>query len=74
MPAAAQWTLSDEKHLVEYLHEHRAASGDGANFKIPTFQAAAAVVEASRTIGGPKTAKACQNKWAAVCTLSFIYF
>ena len=71
-PTAAQWTLSNEKLLVDFLHEHRAASGDGGNFKTATFQAAASVVEAKQTIGGPKTKKACQNKWAAVCPLPFI--
>ncbi|KAH9172560.1 hypothetical protein EDB89DRAFT_1964914, partial [Lactarius sanguifluus] len=65
-PTTTQWTLSDEKLLVGFLHEHRAASGDGGNFKMATFQAAAAIVEAKRTIGGPKTMKACQNKWAAL--------
>ncbi|KAN0141121.1 hypothetical protein V8E53_000877 [Lactarius tabidus] len=64
-PTATQWTLSDEKLLVSFLHEHRAASGDGGNFKMTTFQSAAAVLEAERTTGGLKTAKACQNKWAS---------
>src|ERR1700677_94555 len=78
MPAnltAAQWmswTSSDEQVLVNFLHDHRAASGDGANFKMATFQAAAAILEAGCTTGGPKTAKACQNKWASVCLLYFI--
>jgi hypothetical protein len=70
MPAnftAAQWTRSDERLLVDYLHGHRAASGDRGNFKMATFQAAATVVEAKCMIGGLKTAKACQNKWAVVC-------
>ena len=67
---AAHWTLSDEKLLVNFLHEHRSASGDGGNFKMASFQAAAAILEAARTTGGPKTAKTCQNKWIAVCSFS----
>jgi hypothetical protein len=71
-PTATQWTLSDEKLLVSFLHEHCAASGDGGNFKMTTFQSAAAVLEAEHTTGGLKTVKACQNKWALVCLFYLI--
>ena len=70
---STQWTLSDEKLLVTFLHEHQAASGDGGNFKTATFQAAAVVLEAECTSGGLKTVKACQNKWASVGLLCFIW-
>ncbi|KAF8806056.1 hypothetical protein BYT27DRAFT_7224436 [Phlegmacium glaucopus] len=43
-----------------------AAAGDGASFKMVTFNAAAIVVDVIRTKGGPKTPKACQNKWAVL--------
>ena len=70
---STQWTLSDEKLLFTFLHEHWAASGDGGKFKTATFQAAAAVLEAEHTSREPKTVKACQNKWASVSLLCFIH-
>jgi hypothetical protein len=45
-------SLSDETALLN-LFDDKVAGGHGANFKTPTFTAAAAVVEASRTKGGP---------------------
>ena len=62
MPASAptaQWTLSNEKHLVSYLHEHD--SLETGNFKMATFQAAATVLKVAHTTGGPKTTKTCQT-------------
>jgi hypothetical protein len=70
-PTITKWTLSDEKLLVSFLHEHCAASGDGGNFKMATFQSAAAVLKAEH-MSGPKTAKACQNKWVSVCSFYLI--
>ncbi|KAF8964770.1 hypothetical protein BDZ97DRAFT_1918729 [Flammula alnicola] len=60
---AAQWTTEDEVTFIDFLLLHAAAAGDGGNFKMVTFNAAAPVVEAKRVKGGPKTAKACQNKY-----------
>jgi hypothetical protein len=65
----ATWTPADETAFIEFLHEHKAAAGDGGNFKATTYEAAAAVLEAKRTKGGPKTAKSCSNKWNSVCDL-----
>ena len=64
----AHWTVADETALLNFLFDHKAAGGDGVNFKSPTFTAAAVVVDASRTKGEPKTAKVCQNKWNSVRT------
>lgn len=63
----AYWTLDDETTFIAYLKDNQAAGSDSATFKMATFHGAAAVLEAKRTKGGPKTAKACQNKWSAVC-------
>lgn len=62
----AHWTAEDEVVLIDFLLTHAAAAGDGGNFKMVTFNAAAPVVDAKRVKGGPKTAKACQNKYNAV--------
>lgn len=60
------WTRPDGKSLLVYLVDNVAEAGDGGNFKAKTFRGAAAVVEKLRTKGGPKTGKACANKYAAV--------
>ncbi|TFK43026.1 hypothetical protein BDQ12DRAFT_595635 [Crucibulum laeve] len=60
------WTAADELLLLNFLRDHAAAAGDGGNFKLVTFTAAGAVLELKCTKGGPKTAKACQNKWTQV--------
>ncbi|KIK05205.1 hypothetical protein K443DRAFT_55748, partial [Laccaria amethystina LaAM-08-1] len=70
----ANWTPADKTAFFEFLHEHKAlevdaAAGNGNNFKVTTYEAAAAVLEAKRTKGGPKTAKSCSNKWNSVCDL-----
>ncbi|KAF8958637.1 hypothetical protein BDZ97DRAFT_1616590, partial [Flammula alnicola] len=60
----AIWTTADETTLIEFLFQHRASAGDGSSFKMTTFHGVVSVLEATRTKGGPKTAKSCQNKWA----------
>jgi len=67
---AAAWTGDDEVFYLNFLKENAAAAGDGASFKVPTFTAAAALLEARRTKGGPKTAKSCQNKLTQVCVVT----
>ncbi|KAH9947460.1 hypothetical protein B0H21DRAFT_891281 [Amylocystis lapponica] len=59
----AFWTSDDELALVNFLLEHQAEGGDGANFKKSTFQAAAAMLEPLRTKGAPKGCESCKNKW-----------
>ncbi|CDO71207.1 hypothetical protein BN946_scf184971.g2 [Trametes cinnabarina] len=61
----AKWTLEDEKAFVGYLTDHVAERGDG-NYKMTTFNAAAAYLEGRRTAGGPKTGTGCKNKWARI--------
>ncbi|KDR71951.1 hypothetical protein GALMADRAFT_213445 [Galerina marginata CBS 339.88] len=62
----ASWTTPDETALLNFLNTQAAAAADGGTFKMVTFNAAPIVVDAIRTKGGRKTAKACQNKWAAI--------
>ncbi|EIW59829.1 uncharacterized protein TRAVEDRAFT_167386 [Trametes versicolor FP-101664 SS1] len=61
----AKWTPEDEKAFVGYLADHVAERGDG-NYKMSTFNAAAAFLEERRTAGGPKTGTGCKNKWARI--------
>ena len=70
----ARWTLEDEQAFVGYLTDHLAERGDG-NYKMSTFNAAAAFLEKRRTVGGPKTGLGCKNKWARVrtCLLANVY-
>ncbi|KAF9536916.1 hypothetical protein CPC08DRAFT_824753 [Agrocybe pediades] len=66
MPKSASqavWTQADETTLISFLFEHRASAGDGASFKLKTFNDLVPKLEAMRTKGGPKDAKSCQNKW-----------
>ncbi|KAJ6614725.1 hypothetical protein B0H10DRAFT_1724848, partial [Mycena sp. CBHHK59/15] len=60
------WTHPDNKALLTFLVEHQAEAGDGGNFKLKTFRAAAAVVNLIRTKGGVKSFKSCSGKYAAL--------
>jgi hypothetical protein len=52
--------------LVGFLAEHLAEAGDNKNFTPKTFCAAADHLEKTRTKGGPKTFKSCQQKYNSV--------
>ncbi|CDO78294.1 hypothetical protein BN946_scf184685.g3 [Trametes cinnabarina] len=69
----AKWTLEDEKTFVNYLTDHLAEQGDG-NYKMSTFNAAAAVLEGMRAAGGPKTGTACKNKWSRIKETYYICY
>ncbi|KAJ7752714.1 hypothetical protein B0H14DRAFT_2405243 [Mycena olivaceomarginata] len=60
---AAVWRVPDEMGLIEFLAEHLAEAGDNKNFTPKTFRAAADHLEKTRTKGGPKTFKSCQQKY-----------
>jgi hypothetical protein len=64
----ATWLPSDERVLINFLLEHKAEVGDGANFKTSIWNEAAAMFELIPRTGGPKTANSCKNKWAKVCS------
>jgi len=75
-PEPAKWSVADETAFVAFLHEHRAAGGDSATFKMATFNEAAPLIDAVRIkarskpeLGGPKTGSSCQTKWAQVCKM-----
>ncbi|KAJ6550061.1 hypothetical protein B0H19DRAFT_951966 [Mycena capillaripes] len=59
----AVWLVPDEKRFIEYLVDHVAEAGDNKNFKATTFRGAASHLELTRTRGGPKTAKSCEQKY-----------
>ncbi|CAA7270774.1 unnamed protein product [Cyclocybe aegerita] len=55
--APAYWTKEDETHLLNFLFDHLASGGDGANFKKTTFQLASIEVKKFCTVetkGGSK--------------------
>ena len=63
------WTLEDESQLVSFLLDHRAEAGDGANFKMTVWNAAAEELSKHVTKGGPKTGASCKSKWDRVCAI-----
>jgi len=68
------WTTQDEAELIEFLQDHAAEAGDGLNFKGPAWTGAVKVLAACRTIGAPKNALACKNKYSSVCPLCRPFF
>jgi len=61
------WSEKDEIELINFLIEHKAEAGDSATFKSVVWNAASQLLEKSRVKGGPKTSKACSDKWTRVC-------
>jgi hypothetical protein len=57
---------SDEKELINFLIEHKAEVGDSATFKPAVWNTASVLLEKSCVKGGPKTSKACSDKWTRV--------
>jgi hypothetical protein len=57
----AGWNPAETTGLINFLIEHR-SEGDGVNFKTSTFNAAAAAIPPSWTIGPAKTGKMCKTK------------
>jgi hypothetical protein len=64
----ADWTADDVDAFVDFLVEHRAEAGDGANFKPSVWTAAASEMAKHTTKGARKTANACKSKWSRVRT------
>jgi len=64
----AQWLSSEEAALIEFLVAHKAAVGDGFNFRNTTWTAAAVHMVAHTEKGDTKTVGVCKNKWTWVCT------
>ena len=65
------WNRMDEINLLNFLMEHRGEQGDGDSFKTSVWTAAALELEKSRIKGGPKTSKACSDKWNRVRRICF---
>jgi hypothetical protein len=69
--ARCDWPLEAEIELINFLIEHKAEVGDLATFKPVIWNAASELLEKSRVKGGPKTSKACSEKWSRVCRMAF---
>ena len=71
MTASARWLDPDKAELVTYIYSRKSQLGDGGNLvKLLANGAATHFAElGAPTKGGPKTAKACQTQWKAVCTI-----
>ncbi|KAJ3533577.1 hypothetical protein NMY22_g7274 [Coprinellus aureogranulatus] len=65
----ASWTFADIVLLIAELLKRKAQAGDGGSFKKPTWTEVAVVLEAARTVGGPKDWKSCKNKWNTLRTI-----
>ncbi|KAG2356877.1 hypothetical protein BDR07DRAFT_1491350 [Suillus spraguei] len=66
--AKAHWQDIEVDVLLHYLIENQAASGDGGNFTMSTFNNAAAAINADaaiQTIGPQKTGKMVKMKWTS---------
>jgi len=72
MAPTAHWTPKEELAFVNFLIEHKSKAGDGRNFKVATFQKAAAHLAPLLERGAIKTQKSCRNKYSAVHHLSRI--
>lgn len=62
----AQWSPAEEKALLEYLVDHVSEAGNGGNFKMTTFEAAAMHIAHLLERGAVKTKKMCHGKYNAV--------
>jgi hypothetical protein len=68
------WSEGDMKCLVDMLVQYKAQAGDGSNFQNKTFQKAVTELEKIRKKGGPKTVKACCDKWQSVWCISYAIY
>ncbi|KAJ6448294.1 hypothetical protein C8R45DRAFT_1115377 [Mycena sanguinolenta] len=59
----AIWTHADTVKFLDFLISKSSAAGDGGNFKMSTFNAAAKFLNETRERGGHKTGKGCSNKY-----------
>ena len=73
-PDRSIWTFEDEERLIQFLLDHHAEAGDGANFKSSVWNAAGEELSKHVTKGGPKTAASCKSKWDRVDINSFPFF
>jgi hypothetical protein len=55
----------------EGVIKHKAEVGDSATFKPVIWNAASQLLEKSHVKDGPKTSKACSEKWSRVCRTAF---
>jgi len=63
----AYWDTADEIAFINYIANHKSEAGDGMKFKSAFWNAAAEMMKAHSSTGGPKTAGGCSTKWDRVC-------
>ncbi|KIK89808.1 hypothetical protein PAXRUDRAFT_831756 [Paxillus rubicundulus Ve08.2h10] len=66
--ACAKWTTEEETTFIEFLLSQCSSSGNGSNFKKPTFTVAAMHLKVKflNASGAEKTHDVCQGKWTAL--------
>lgn len=69
----AIWNDEETTQLVAFLYDHR-SEGEGGNFKLPIYNAAALHIAGYLTAGSVKTGKMCKTKWSGVCYLFDLIF
>jgi hypothetical protein len=70
----ASWMVDDETHLIDFLQDHQAEAeaGNGLDFKIVTWHAAAAEMLKHQMKEAVKTSLTCKNKFSMVFHLNVI--
>ncbi|KAJ7574221.1 hypothetical protein C8J56DRAFT_1173005 [Mycena floridula] len=68
----ASWTKEETHRLLALLEGHKAAAGDGGNFKRASYSAVAVEIEKMRTSGGPKLWTTCRDKFRSLKTIYYI--
>ena len=62
----AVWNDEETDTLLDYLIAHQGEAGDGHNFKLATFEKAAAAIAPFYKSGAKKNGKHCKTKWTSV--------
>lgn len=63
----AYWNEDEIRNLIDYLYQQRSAVGEGGNFRMATYNAAAEHISSYHSQGPRKTGKMCKTKWVSVC-------
>ena len=70
-----EWIGDNIIQLINCLIDHKSDAGDSATFKSSVWTSVSEELEKTRIQekgkGGPKTSKACSDKWAKVCRTTF---
>jgi len=66
-----EWSPEDIIRLIDFLIENKSNAGDAAMFRQSVWNAAAVKLAETHGSGGPKTDRACKEKWIRVCRTAF---